>query len=851
MSTPLEAHTPLMRQYLAIKAEFPDTLLLFRMGDFYELFYEDARKAARLLDITLTQRGVSAGAPIPMAGVPVHAVDTYLARLIKLGESAAICEQIGDPASSKGLVERRVTRILTPGTVTDDALLEARRDPLLLAVHRQGDRVGLAWLDLSAGRFCLSEPPPASLDGELMRLDPAELLYAEDQPPPNAPRAALRARPPWHFDRPRAEQTLRETLGVAALDAYGCADLGPALGAAGALLAYVRDTQRAALPHVTAIQVERNDEAVILDAAARRHLELFEHGAERPEHSLIALLDDCCTAMGGRLLRRWLARPTRDHDVLNRRLDAVGELIDRDRHGELRQTLRAIGDVERILARVALKSARPRDLAGLRQALEALPGLSTLLGQLDAERWRILRAELGEHGVLAAELRRALVEVPPPSLRDGGVFAVGYDAELDRLRALSADADRFLAELEQRERVRTGIPNLRVAYNRVQGYYLEVTHSHAERVPRDWTRRQTVRGAERYISAELKAFEDQVLSARERASMRERALYEALLDRLLDHLAGLKRCAEALAEADVLANFAARAETSAWHRPLLTTAPVLRIDAGRHPVVESARGQPFEPNDLDLDERCRMLLITGPNMGGKSTYMRQTALIVLLAHLGSFVPAAKAEIGPIQRIHTRIGAGDDLAGGRSTFMVEMIETASILHQAGPGSLVLMDEIGRGTSTYDGLAIARACAEALARSGAFTLFATHYFELTDMANAVPGVANVHLDAVEHADELVFLHRVKPGPADRSYGLQVARLAGLPRTVLNAARLHLHELEGRARASSSASPQPDLFTPPPAAAPPHPVIARLAELDVDALSPRAALALLYELVAAVRR
>ncbi|MDE1958418.1 MAG: DNA mismatch repair protein MutS [Xanthomonadaceae bacterium] len=850
-------HTPLMRQYFAAKAEYPDTLLLFRMGDFYELFYDDARKAARLLDITLTQRGQSAGAPIPMAGVPVHAVESYLGKLVRAGEAVAICEQVGDPALAKdpatgprtGLVERKVVRVVTPGTVTDEALLEARRETLLLAIAADRNGYGLAWVDLAAGRFLLAEvADPDALAAELARLTPAETLIAEDVAWPAAVTTlpGLRRRLPWHFDAASAQRELCRFFGTRDLSGFGCLTLTRALGAAGALLTYLQETQKSALPHLAGLGVESATETVALDAATRRHLELDTHPGGRSEHTLLGVLDRSVTPMGARLLRRWLHRPLRAREVLRQRHQAIGALIDQRRFPALRERLRAIGDLERILARVALRSARPRDLSTLRDGLAAAPGLRDALAGLDNPLLGALLARIGDHDESVRLLAAAIIAQPPVLLRDGGVIAPGHDAELDRLRLLSTDADRFLLDLELREKAASGIAALKVGYNRVHGYYIEIGKAQADRAPAHYTRRQTVKGAERYITAELKAFEDQVLSARERALMRERALYEDVLDALGARLAPLQDAAAAIAELDVLANLAERADALAWACPELVDAPGIRIERGRHPVVEQVREEPFEPNDLQLDDARRMLVITGPNMGGKSTYMRQTALIVLLAHIGSYVPAQRSVLGPIDRIFTRIGAGDDLARGQSTFMVEMSETAAILHNATAHSLVLMDEIGRGTSTYDGLALARACAVRLATvNRAFTLFATHYFELTALAGEVPGIANVHLDAVEYGEQLVFMHAVKDGPASRSFGLAVAALAGLPRAVIADARNTLEALE-RSPAHglpppAAASPQLGLFAPPP----PSALEQVLRALDPDALSPREALEALYRL------
>ncbi|HET6632217.1 MAG TPA: DNA mismatch repair protein MutS [Rhodanobacteraceae bacterium] len=844
-----------MRQYLAAKAEHPEVLLFFRMGDFYELFYDDARKAARLLDITLTQRGQSAGQPIPMAGVPYHAVENYLAKLVRLGESVAICEQIGDPAASKGPVERKVVRIVTPGTVTDAALLEERRDNLLLAIHAgAGGGYGLAWADLAGGRFLLGEAADAeALAAELARLQPAETLVGEDVvwPPAVTALPGLRKRPPWHFDGDAARRELQRFFGTRDLGGFGVDGAPLAIAAAGCLLAYVEETQKSALPHLSGMALESAGETIALDAATRRNLELDSHPDGRREHTLLGVLDESVTPMGARLLRRWLNRPLRSRAVLRQRHQAIGLLISQRAHAGLREVLRSIGDLERILARVALRSARPRDLSTLRDGLAAAPMLHRQLAALDSPLLQALVERIGDHADTAALLARAIVEQPPVLQRDGGVIADGFDPELDELRRLSTHAGQYLVELEEREKAASGIATLKVGYNRVHGYYIEVGKAHSAKVPTHYTRRQTTKNAERYITEELKGFEDKVLSARERSLMRERALYDSLLDALLERLEPLKAAAEAIAELDVLAALAERAETLDWSSAELTDAPGICIERGRHPVVEQVRDEPFEPNDLLLDDERRMLVITGPNMGGKSTYMRQNALIVLLAHIGSFVPAARAVIGPIDRIFTRIGAGDDLSRGQSTFMVEMSETANILHNATAESLVLMDEVGRGTSTYDGLALARASAVRLACGNlAFTLFATHYFELTELAGEYPGIANVHLDAVEYQDKqqgdrLVFMHAVKAGPANRSFGLQVAALAGLPRAVIAEARRTLAELEagGAGAGNGPHSPQLALFAHEPAS----PVEDALRELDPDALTPREALEALYRLKA----
>ena len=853
-SNDFSRHTPLMRQYFSAKAEYPDVLMFFRMGDFYELFYDDARKAARLLDITLTQRGQSGGSPIPMAGVPYHAAEGYLTRLVALGESVAICEQIGDPALAKGLVERKVVRIITPGTLTDEALLEERREQLLLSIAHGKQGFGLAWADVAAGRFLLGHAADAEqLAAELARLDPAEVLVPDDDTLAGllAGSKGLRRRPVWYFDPATGTRQLRQFFDVADLSGFGLDETAPAIAlaisAAGALLGYLEETQKQRLPQLDSLQWEDADDAIALNAATRRHLEIDERFDGQLRHTLLGVLDSTCTPMAGRLLRRWLHRPLRDAIAVGARHAAVQDLLDNDRHEPLRERLRGIGDLERILTRVALRSARPRDLSTLRDGLLALPDLQALLQTCDAPRIAALLAKMAAQPGVAAQLQTALLPQPALLLRDGGVFAPGFDAELDELRLLSTDADRFLVELEAREKAATGIATLKVGYNRVHGYYIEISKGQSGKAPVHYARRQTLTGAERFITDELKQFEDKVLSARERALARERFLYEQLLDTLAAHLVQLRGCAQALAELDVLACFAERAAALDWCRPQLRAEDGIRILRGRHPVVEQVREQAFEPNDLVLDGECRMLLVTGPNMGGKSTYMRQNALIILLAYIGSFVPAESAELGPIDRIMTRIGAGDDLARGQSTFMVEMAETSFILRNAGPRSFVLMDEIGRGTSTYDGLALAQACAEALAgHNRAYCLFATHYFELTALPDTQPAVRNVHLDAVEHGERLIFLHAVKDGPANRSFGLQVAALAGIPKPVLARARQALARLENKSETPMAldaetldAPQQLGLFTAGNALAD------AMDALNPDELTPKQALEALYRL------
>ncbi|WNB74119.1 DNA mismatch repair protein MutS [Methylomonas koyamae] len=846
-------HTPMMQQYLRIKAQHPEILLFYRMGDFYELFYDDAKRAAQLLDITLTARGASAGAPIPMAGIPYHAAENYIARLLKQGESIAICEQIGDPGKTKGPVERKVVRIVTPGTVTDEALLEDRKDNLLVALARFDKSIGLACLDLTSGKFVLQQlDNDSQLLAEIERLNPAELLYSEDQALPAGvkERKGLCKRPPWHFELDSCRQLILKQFNCHDLKGFGCEQLPAAICSAGCLLQYVRDTQFNALPHIRGIAVENESDSISLDAASRRNLELDSHPSGQLQYTLLGVLDKTATAMGSRCLRRWLHRPLRDQAIVNGRYACIASLIDNELYRDLQTSLRQVGDIERISSRIALKSARPRDLLTLRLTLAVLPELQQKLAGSDNPHLDALRGQLREHPELVDLLQRAIIANPPMLIRDGGVIAPGFNAELDELRNLSQNADQFLIDMEQRERASTGIANLKVNYNRVHGYYIEISNAQADKVPVHYTRKQTLKGAERYITPELKSFEDKVLSAREKSLAFEKALYDELLGTLGEALIDLQQCATALAELDVLVNFAERAETLDWTQPVLTQEPGIHIVAGRHPVVEQLSSIPFVANDLDFSGDRRMLVITGPNMGGKSTYMRQAALIVLLAHIGCYVPARSLTCGPIDKIFTRIGASDDLASGRSTFMVEMSETANILHNASANSLILMDEIGRGTSTFDGLSLAWACADYLARNvKAFTLFATHYFELTTLAEEQTGIHNIHLDAMEHGDKIVFLHAVKDGPASQSYGLQVAALAGVPQSVIVNAKHKLAQLENVAyieQQDRSEIDQFDLFTSQEC----HPALVLLDELDPDQLSPRQALDTLYRLAGLVK-
>ncbi len=842
----LQNHTPMMQQYLRLKADYPQMLMFYRMGDFYELFYEDARKVARLLDITLTARGQSNGEPIPMAGVPYHAADNYLARLVKLGESVAICEQVGDPALAKGPVERKVVRVITPGTLTEESLLEDRRDNILMAVTAQGSEYGLAILDVASGRFqVLAVSGEEALSSELERLHPAELIIDEATRLPDWLRqnTPCRPLPPWYFDAQSCRQLLVEQYHTHDLSGFGLNDQLPLIAAAGSLLQYVRETYRQSLPHILPPRRLHREDTLILDAQSRRNLELEFNLGGGTEHTLIALMDRTATPMGSRKLRRWINCPIRDRHRLTQRQLGVAALLETGLFNALHDQLRHIGDMERILTRVAINTARPRDLVQLRLGLATVPAILELLETGGDAALTALRARIDEHGVVLALLQQAVVENPPVLIRDGGVIAPGYDAELDELRTLKEHAGDFLVKLEQQEKNRTGISTLKVNYNRVHGYYIEVSNSQANKVPADYIRRQTLKGAERYITPELKAFEDKILSASERALAREKALYEQLLTSLGTHVAAMQQTAAALARLDVIHSLAERAHNLRLVRPGLNDRPGITIFGGRHPVIEYVLDSPFMANDTVFNDERRMQIITGPNMGGKSTYMRQTALITLLAHTGSFVPADSAIIGPIDRIFTRIGAADDLAGGRSTFMVEMSETANILHNATEHSLVLMDEIGRGTSTFDGLSLAWACAEYLAVTcRAFTLFATHYFELTCLPERLPHCSNAHLDAVEHGHRIVFLYGVKDGPASQSYGLQVAALAGVPQTVIDNARQKLISLENQ---ESNNTPRPmgqmTLFNEPED----HPAIAALRDLDLDSLSPRQAQETLYHL------
>lgn len=867
----MESHTPMMRQYLTIKAQHPNILLFYRMGDFYELFFDDAKKAADLLDISLTARGKSGGDPIPMAGVPYHAVESYLSRLVKMGESVAICEQVGDPATSKGPVERQVQRIVTPGTVTDEALLEERRDNILAAVCGHSMHYGLATLDVTSGRFVVFECDiDENLLAEIQRVNPAELLYPEgfEQLSLIENRKGLRRRPEWEFDIDTADEQLNLQFETKTLDGFGLKGITKGLGAAGCVLQYVKDTQRTALPHIRQVQTEQQDSRVQLDAATRRNLELTHNLSGGQENTLFSVMDTTTTAMGSRMLQRVIHSPLTDQHELQSRLDAVDAFID-DNPDDIRSALKHIGDIERIMARLALRSARPRDFARLKNAFNALPDLHDALSRFETGQIKQISETIGTYPELQTLLNKAIIDNPPVIIREGGVIAPGYNEELDELRALSQGATDYLDAMERRERERTGISTLKVGYNRVHGFFIEISRANSANAPAEYIRRQTLKNTERFITPELKEHEDKVLSSQGAALALEKKLYEALFDDFTPYLNNLIDSAAALAKLDVLCCFAERAIALDWHRPRLSNECALTYEEGRHPVVENVMKAPFIANPLQLDNARRMLIITGPNMGGKSTYMRQTALIALLACVGSFVPAQQAHIGKLDRIFTRIGASDDLASGRSTFMVEMTETANILNNATENSLVLMDEIGRGTSTYDGLSLAWACASYLAKQlNAYTLFATHYFELTELPDTQQGVVNVHLDAVEFEDTIRFMHTVSEGAASKSFGLQVAQLAGVPKTVIQAARQKLAALESShimiqgeestpdkaastpkattkatSKAASNAKPkgQAELLFPDK----PNPAVDALANISPDELSPRQALDLIYTL------
>ena len=849
-----EQHTPMMQQYLKLKAENPDILLFYRMGDFYELFYDDAKKAAALLDISLTKRGQSAGNPIPMAGVPYHAVEGYLAKLVQLGEPVAICEQVGDPTTSKGPVERKIVRIVTPGTVSDEALLPERQDNLIVAVYQEKEKFGLATLDMTSGRFQLCEPhSKEALQAELQRINPVELLYCEDfvEMAIIEHYKGLRRRPIWEFELSSAISELNRQFGTKDLRAFGVEKSPLGLAAAGCLLQYAKETQRASLPHIQSISVIQNNDNIQLDAATRRNLELTQNLAGGTENTLASVLDKCVTPMGSRLLKRWIHQPIRQTDILLKRQKTIGEIIEQDLYHELQPYLQQVGDMERILARVALRSARPRDLTRLRTALEQIEPIKSLIQTKTSSNLTALSAQIDDFSAQIKLLQKAIIETPPLLIRDGGVIAEGYNAELDEWRTLSAGATQYLENLEQRERESTGIDTLKIGFNAVHGYYIQISQGQAHKAPIHYVRRQTLKNAERYIIPELKEYEDKVLKSKGAALALEKQLYDELFDLLLPHLGQLQLTSLALSELDVLVNLAERAETLNYVAPQFSDEIGVKIENGRHPVVEQVLKDPFIANPVNLNQQRHLLIITGPNMGGKSTYMRQTALITLIAYIGSFVPADSAVIGQIDRIFTRIGASDDLASGRSTFMVEMTEMANILHQATSQSLVLIDEIGRGTSTYDGLSLAWACAEWLAKkTRSLTLFATHYFELTALPEQIEGIANIHLDALEHNNTIAFMHAVQDGAASKSYGLAVAALAGVPQSVIKLAKQKLHQLEKLSAQNGDQQiqhlralnqHQGELAF----EAEPDALREAIEQLDPDELSPKQALAYLYQL------
>jgi len=850
-----QTYTPMMQQYLGVKAEHPNDLVFYRMGDFYELFFDDAKKASQLLDVTLTARGKTNGTPIPMCGVPYHAAENYLAKLVKQGVSVAICEQIGDPETSKGPVERAVVRVLTPGTLSDEALLDDRSDNLLAAIHLHNNQYGVATLDMSSGRFQLLEVNDKDeLHSELQRLNPVEMLVSEDLPQIDwlDNWTGLRSQPPWLFDFDSANRLLNQQLGTKDLSAFGCDHLPTAIAAAGCLLQYAKDTQRGNLPHIRSISVENREDGVILDAASRRNLEIDTNLNGGQENTLFDVLNTTATSMASRLLRRWLNRPLRDLAQLQGRQQSIGDLQSNYLYQDINGHLKQVGDMERILTRIALRSARPRDLTRLHHSLAVLPQIESALKPSENPHIQQLLEAAKPIPHLVELLQRAIMENPPVVIRDGGVIADGYDKELDELRALNNNAGEFLLALEEREKAATGISTLKVGFNRVHGYYIEISRGQSDAAPVEYIRRQTLKNAERFITPELKEFEDKALSAKSRSLSREKQLYSELLETLNQDLQRLQECASAVSEIDLLATLAERAHSLNFRQPTLTEKPGISIQEGRHPVVEQVSSEPFVANDLHMNNERKMLIITGPNMGGKSTYMRQAALIVLLAQIGSFVPASAATIGLVDRIFTRIGSSDDLAGGRSTFMVEMMETANILHNATDRSLVLMDEVGRGTSTFDGLSLAWACGYHLAEKvKAFTLFATHYFELTALPETLSGIVNVHLDATEHNDNIVFLHAIQEGPASQSYGLQVAKLAGIPKQVVDLAKRELQRLEAKSppknpiqnstNGSQNLSPQTELLFPTANSE----LQEMVEQLQPDELSPKQALDAIYKL------
>jgi len=846
-------HTPMMQQYLGIKHDHPHDLVFYRMGDFYEMFYEDAKQASELLDISLTTRGQSAGQPIPMCGIPYHAAEGYIAKIVNAGRAVAVAEQVGDPATSKGPVDRKVVRVVTPGTLTDEALMQANQDHLLVATFKLQDIYGIASLDMSSGRFAVTEANTADeLQTQLQRLRPAELLFDESSEiidhiqewPCRRPQAS------WNFTYDTALRILSHQFNTRDLSGFGCETMHAAICAAGCLLNYAKETQRGDLPHLRNLQIELPQDTLILDGPSRKNLEIDLNIQGGEQFTLAAALDTTATPMGGRLLRRWLNNPLRNIEVLEQRQDFICQMLTSDKTEDLQLGLKPIGDMERILARIALRSARPRDLSRLCASLRALPHIQVSLSPLESKRAQSLANDISEFPATVDLLMRAIVDNPPVIIRDGGVIAKGYDEELDQLRGLSQNAGQFLLDLETQERERTGLSTLKVGYNRVHGYYIEISRLQSAQAPSEYVRRQTLKNAERFITPELKSFEDRALSSKSRSLAREKALYEDLIEDLATQLQQLQQASDGVSELDVLCCLAERAMCLDLNRPSLKLEPGIDIRQGRHLVVEQLISDPFVANDTRLCATSSMMMITGPNMGGKSTYMRQVALIVIMAQIGAYVPALEASIGIVDRIFTRMGSSDDLAGGRSTFMVEMTETANILNNASAQSLVLMDEVGRGTSTFDGLSLAWSCALNLARDiGALTLFATHYFEMTQLSEQLAQVENVHLDATEHDDNIIFMHKVLPGPASKSYGLQVAKLAGVPHQVIDEARQKLNYLEQSEHKQTSAiakntlletPQQSDLFS-----HLAHPIEALLESHKADELTPRQALELIYQM------
>ena len=846
-------HTPMMQQYLGIKHDHPHDLVFYRMGDFYEMFYEDAKQASELLDISLTTRGQSAGQPIPMCGIPYHAAEGYIAKIVNAGRAVAVAEQVGDPATSKGPVDRKVVRVVTPGTLTDEALMQANQDHLLVATFKLQDIYGIASLDMSSGRFAVTEANTADeLQTQLQRLRPAELLFDESSEiidhiqewPCRRPQAS------WNFTYDTALRILSHQFNTRDLSGFGCETMHAAICAAGCLLNYAKETQRGDLPHLRNLQIELPQDTLILDGPSRKNLEIDLNIQGGEQFTLAAALDTTATPMGGRLLRRWLNNPLRNIEVLEQRQDFICQMLTSDKTEDLQLGLKPIGDMERILARIALRSARPRDLSRLCASLRALPHIQVSLSPLESKRAQSLANDISEFPATVDLLMRAIVDNPPVIIRDGGVIAKGYDEELDQLRGLSQNAGQFLLDLETQERERTGLSTLKVGYNRVHGYYIEISRLQSAQAPSEYVRRQTLKNAERFITPELKSFEDRALSSKSRSLAREKALYEDLIEDLATQLQQLQQASDGVSELDVLCCLAERAMCLDLNRPSLKLEPGIDIRQGRHLVVEQLISDPFVANDTRLCATSSMMMITGPNMGGKSTYMRQVALIVIMAQIGAYVPALEASIGIVDRVFTRMGSSDDLAGGRSTFMVEMTETANILNNASAQSLVLMDEVGRGTSTFDGLSLAWSCALNLARDiGALTLFATHYFEMTQLSEQLAQVENVHLDATEHDDNIIFMHKVLPGPASKSYGLQVAKLAGVPHQVIDEARQKLNYLEQSEHKQTSAiakntlletPQQSDLFS-----HLAHPIEALLESHKADELTPRQALELIYQI------